>query len=146
MYSTFPILLLFIYTPIRRFKYPIINGIPRFIKDDNYAAAFGDQWKRWSKTQLDSYTSTTITRRRLFRCLGKDLVKLLESSDHPLQVLEVGCGAGRFTEILLSFPNVYLTSLDISAAVDVNADNCPISERHRIIQADINNPPLLNPI
>ena len=55
-----------------------------------------------------------------------------------LEVLETGCGAGRFTEVLLSLPGVSLTSTDLSAAVEPNQLNCPQSARHRIIQCDIN--------
>jgi SAM-dependent methyltransferase len=52
-------------------------------------------------------------------------------------VLEVGCGAGRFTEILLA-EGALVTSVDLSAAVDANAETCPPGERHRIAQADVN--------
>src|SRR5207253_8295334 len=76
---------------------PIIRSIPRFVKSENYAAGFGLQWKQFRQTQLDSYTGTTISRDRLARCLGgpMDVVR-------GKNVLEVGCGAGRFTELLLA--------------------------------------------
>lgn len=125
-------------------KYDIECGIPRILPDyQNYSIAFGDQWKLWQKTQLDSYTGTTITRDRLYRCLGKDLIRTLssESSFNVNEVLEVGCGAGRFTEILLSFPNCKLTSIDFSDAVETNAELFPQGPMHRVIQCDINNAP-----
>jgi SAM-dependent methyltransferase len=53
-----------------------------------------------------------------------------------VDLLEVGCGAGRFTEILLS-TNAYVTSVDMSAAVEANQDNCPQGARHRLLQADV---------
>ena len=107
----------------------------------NYAAAFGEQWLLWQKTQLDSYTQTTISRDRLFRCLGDSILKRLRKSKLPLHVLEIGCGAGRFTEILLEFPACKLTSMDLSTAVEANSLNFPQNDCHRIVQADIMDPP-----
>ena len=119
-------------------KYPVIHGIPRLLTDsDNYAAAFGEQWLRWRTTQLDSFSGTTITRDRLYRCLGDEGRKMLTSDSNPSQVLEVGCGAGRFTEILLEFSGARVTSLDFSNAVEANQANFPQDRNHRIVQADI---------
>jgi SAM-dependent methyltransferase len=55
-------------------------------------------------------------------------------------VLEAGCGAGRFTEVLLK-AGAYVTSVDLSSAVEANAENFPPGEFHRIAQADILNLP-----
>ena len=119
-------------------SYPIIKGIPRILKDlNNYSFAFGEQWIKWRKTQLDSYTNTTITADRLFRCIGEDMINRFKDSKDPLNVLEVGCGAGRFTEILLKFPSIRLTSIDLSSAVEANAQNFPQNTHHRIIQTDL---------
>jgi len=116
-------------------RVPVRAGIPYFAGDGSYASLFGDQWKKYKKTQLDSYSGTTITADRLNRCLGepgKDLSGKL--------VLEAGCGAGRFTEILLQ-KNAVLVSADMSSAVEVNQENFPQSDRHMVIQADINDMP-----
>jgi 2-polyprenyl-3-methyl-5-hydroxy-6-metoxy-1,4-benzoquinol methylase len=117
-------------------SYPIIDGIPRFVPSSDYAAAFGAQWNRYARTQLDSYTRTTVTRDRLKRCLGDELWASLADK----QVLEAGCGAGRFTEILLE-RQACVTSIDLSEAVVANRLNCPISASHRIAQADITSLP-----
>ena len=61
-----------------------------------YADAFGLQWKQYRLTQLDSHTGSPITAERARRCLGD-----IASSLGGKQVLEIGCGAGRFTEVLL---------------------------------------------
>ncbi len=110
--------------------YPISRGIPRFA-DAGYSRAFGAQWVRFRRTQLDSYTGTTISRDRLRRGLGPVWDELAGKT-----VLECGCGAGRFTEVLLE-RGALLTSVDLSAAVDANAANFPPDEQHRIAQADI---------
>ena len=112
--------------------YPVAGGVPRFVAGRTYSAAFGAQWKRYRRTQLDSYTGTSISRDRARRCLGA----VLWSSLPGLVVLECGCGAGRFTEVLLD-RGARVTSVDLSDAVDANADNFPPDDRHRIAQADV---------
>jgi SAM-dependent methyltransferase len=108
------------------------DGIPRFVEDAGYAAAFGEQWNRYRVTQLDSYTRVPITERRVRRCIGEDLWSRLSGK----QLLECGCGAGRFTEVLLA-RGASVTSIDLSSAVDANRANCPIGPRHRLAQADL---------
>jgi 2-polyprenyl-3-methyl-5-hydroxy-6-metoxy-1,4-benzoquinol methylase len=118
--------------------FPTRGGIPRIVSaETQYADAFGEQWNTFRVTQLDSYTKTTISQDRLRRCLGDKLWAVMKKSE-PTHVLETGCGAGRFTEVLLNLPGAYVTSADLSSAVDANQINCPISERHRIVQCDIN--------
>jgi len=112
-----------------------VSGIPRFADFGSYASLFGDQWKQYKKTQLDSYSGSPISEIRLDRCLGALKYNLKEKT-----VLEAGCGAGRFTEVLLK-KGALLVSTDLSSAVEVNNENCPISTNHIIIQADINDMP-----
>src|SRR5678815_5358153 len=97
---------------------PIINNIPRFVCSENYASAFGRQWNKFRKTQLDSHTGTTISKDRLQRCLGGSLDVIKGKS-----VLEVGCGAGRFTEIMLK-TGARVFACDLSSAVEANYENC----------------------
>jgi SAM-dependent methyltransferase len=123
--------------------FPVREDIPRLLPDvRNYADAFGLQWKRYRKTQLDSYTGTTYSKDRLKRCFGDALWERLRQPE-PLHVLEAGCGAGRFTEVLLETPAALVTSTDLSSAVEPNQLNCPQSPRHRIVQGDINRLPFL---
>lgn len=112
-------------------KYPIINGIPRFVSDDNYASSFGEQWLRFPKTQLDSHTGIPLSANRLERCLRQDLGSL-----NGLVVLEAGSGAGRFTEILLSH-GATVDSFDYSDAVMANASNNGTHPNLCLAQADI---------
>ncbi len=106
------------------------------MKAGNYSEAFGEQWKRYRKTQLDSYTNFPLSETRLRRCLGEELWSEVVGK----HVLEAGCGAGRFTEILLKRGAV-VTSIDMSDAVTANQENFPQDENHRIAQADILNLP-----
>ena len=113
----------------------IINLIPRFVEDSNYADNWGFQWNKFQITELDSKTGLTLSKERLARCFNYDLKKLKNKL-----VLELGCGAGRFTEVLLE-AGAKVVSVDISPAVDSNAKNFPVSDNHQIVQADINNLP-----
>jgi len=122
-------------------SFPVHERIPRLLNSmGSYADAFGAQWQLYRRTQLDSYTGTTYSRDRIRRCFGVRLWDRLQQPV-PLQILEAGCGAGRFTEILLDTPAAVVTSTDLSAAVEPNQQNCPQSPRHRIVQCDINKLP-----
>ena len=120
------------FTSIVKNKYEIINKIPRFVSKNNYSDNWGLQWNKFKKTQLDSYTKFPISEDRLKRCLGEDIFSKLKGKI----VLEAGCGAGRFTEILLA-KSASVVSVDMSTAVDANQDNFPQNKEHLIVQADI---------
>lgn len=112
-------------------RFPVIKGVPRFVPAENYASAFGAQWNKFSKTQLDSYTGLDLSESRLGRCMGGDLSQLKGKL-----VLEAGSGAGRFTEILLKHGAI-VHSFDYSSAVEANAINNGDSDRLTLAQADI---------
>jgi SAM-dependent methyltransferase len=112
-------------------RIPVVDGIPRFVTSDGYAAAFGRQWLAYARTQLDSETGTAISRTRLERCLGSPLLSL-----RGQVVLEAGCGAGRFTEVLLA-AGARVFACDLSRAVEANRANCGHWAGHFVCQADI---------
>jgi SAM-dependent methyltransferase len=112
-------------------KYPIVNGIPRFVGSGNYSDDFGFQWNSFSRTQLDSHVGIDLSERRVERCLRGELSRL-----HGKNVLEAGSGAGRFTEILLKY-GALVHSFDYSSAVEANARNNGTSDRLTLAQADI---------
>jgi 2-polyprenyl-3-methyl-5-hydroxy-6-metoxy-1,4-benzoquinol methylase len=70
------------------------------------------------------------------RCLGGSL-----SIVRSRTVLEAGCGAGRFTEILLE-AGARVVAADLSAAVDANYENCGTAEEYFVCQADIRRLPV----
>src|SRR5258708_27532803 len=113
-------------------RVPMVRGIPRFVLSDNYAEAFGLQWNLHSHTQLDSHTGARLSEQRLVRCAGMPL-----SQFAGLRVLEAGCGAGRFTELLVG-AGALVHSIDLSAAaVDTNRRNIGAPPNYAIAQADI---------
>jgi len=115
---------------------PVVNKIPRFVNESNYASGFGLQWNAFKKTQLDSATGTTISKDRLARCLGNSVDALRDRS-----VLEVGCGAGRFTELMLA-AGARVFACDLSMAVEANYDNCHHWPNYFVCQADASRLPV----
>lgn len=109
---------------------PIRTHVPRFVASEHYAGSFGLEWLQFHDTQLDSVTGTTISRDRLERCLGFPLRQL-----EGKLVLEIGCGSGRFTEVLLAHGAI-VCSLDLSEAVGAAYGNIGDHPRSQIVQAD----------
>jgi len=110
---------------------PVIKGIPRFVPQENYASAFGLQWNTFKLTQLDSNNQLNISLTRLERCLGFKLHELKGKT-----ILEVGCGAGRFTELLVK-SGAKVHSVDLSVAVEANKENIGNAENYSIAQANV---------
>jgi SAM-dependent methyltransferase len=117
-------------------KYPVVKNVPRFVPASSYADAFGLQWNTFRKTQLDSYTKTTISHDRLARCLGGSLEVVRGKT-----VLEVGCGAGRFTELMLG-AGATVFACDLSSAVEANYENCSNADNYFVCQADAHHIPI----
>jgi SAM-dependent methyltransferase len=111
--------------------YPIRGAVARFVPPENYSSTFGFQWQRFRRTQLDSHTGLTISRDRFFRQSGWSASDLAGKT-----VLDVGCGAGRFTEIALG-AGADVISMDYSEAVDACRANFGAHERLTVIQADV---------
>lgn len=112
-------------------KFPVVDSIPRFVSVDNYASSFGLQWNEYRTTQLDSYTGLSISRDRLTRLLGGSMEVVKNKN-----VLEAGCGAGRFSELLLE-AGANLTAIDLSTAVEANYKNCRKYQNYSVCQASI---------
>lgn len=112
-------------------RIPILRGIPRFVASDDYAQAFGLQWNMHAGTQLDSRTGADLSRVRLERCAGMPLKDFA-----GLKVLEAGCGAGRFTELLVN-AGALVHAVDLSTAVDANRRNIGERPNYVVAQADI---------
>jgi len=110
-------------------SFEIVNFIPRFVPDSSYTQSFGDQWNRYRRTQLDRFNGTTLSRDRFFRDTGwTDL--------QGQRVLEAGCGAGRFTQVLLD-AGAELYSIDYSTAVNACWANNGPHPSLTLCQADL---------
>ena len=98
--------------------YEIVGGIPRFVDSRNYASSFGFQWKTFSKVQLDSYNHSDFSEAR-FRTITEWRSEDLQGK----LVLDAGCGAGRFAEVVLDKYRANVVACDLSNAVEASRDN-----------------------
>src|SRR5262249_37789801 len=97
-------------------RFQVRGCVPRLISTDDIASSFGFEWNKHPRTQFDSVNGMRLSEERFFRQTNwpKDL--------SGQKILEVGSGAGRFTEIALQ-TGARIFSIDASRAVDANWDN-----------------------
>ena len=113
-------------------KFPLIRGAYRIVQDTNYTESFGFQWNKFIKTQIDS-KETELSKIRFFAETNWDKEDLTGKN-----VLEVGSGAGRFSEVILNNTNANLYSVDYSNAVEANyANNGHHGDKFKLFQASI---------
>jgi SAM-dependent methyltransferase len=99
--------------------FPHKNGAYRIVQDDNYTQNFGYQWNKFTATQIDSaQNNSQISYNRFFAQTGWDKEDLQNKN-----MLEVGSGAGRFSQIVLDHTKANLFSVDYSNAVEANFKN-----------------------
>jgi 2-polyprenyl-3-methyl-5-hydroxy-6-metoxy-1,4-benzoquinol methylase len=101
----------------------------RFVDQQHYAGSFGFQWLKHDKTQLDDASANRseidfIDKTGLTR---KDLEGKL--------VLDVGCGMGRYAEVVSRW-GARVVGIDLSAAVEAAARNLEGSPA-TVFQADV---------
>jgi SAM-dependent methyltransferase len=112
-------------------RHPIVDGIPRFVPQDNYAASFGLQWNHFRQTQLDSHSGVPITRDRFFASTRWAPERL-----RGRRVLDLGCGSGRFAEIALS-TGAHVVAVDYSRAADACQLNLGSHPNLDVVQASV---------
>lgn len=112
-------------------RYPIVREIPRFVGSDLYTRSFSFEWNVHQQTQLDSIrgdtSSADIFRRKTG--LGPDDVR-------GKLVLDAGIGAGRFTDVLVTW-GARVVGVDLSYAVEAAAQNFGHLPQVLVGQADI---------
>lgn len=112
-------------------RFPVRDFIPRFVPESNYADNFGMQWNKFRKTQLDSYSGHPISANRFWKATG------WKPEDFAGQwVLDVGCGSGRFAEVVLE-AGAKVVALDYSSAVDACYANLRHHPNLHVVQGDI---------
>ncbi len=107
----------------------IIRGVPRFVASNNYATSFGFEWNRHRWTQLDDDTSRESE--ETFQ--AKTGLCPEEVADRL--VLDVGCGMGRFADVVSRWGG-QVVGVDLSEAVEAARANLKDRPNVRILQAD----------
>jgi 2-polyprenyl-3-methyl-5-hydroxy-6-metoxy-1,4-benzoquinol methylase len=120
------------------------SGEPRFKKinsayrilltADNYTDNFGFQWHAFTKTQIDAQNANlSLSKLRFFAQTNWDTQDLAGQN-----VLEIGSGAGRFSQIVLDYTKANLYSVDYSNAVEANfMNNGHHGSRLNLFQASV---------
>jgi len=111
--------------------YPIVRSVARFVPSEKYAGTFGYQWNLFAKTQLDSANGTTRSRDTFVDKTGFSLEELRGKT-----VLDVGCGMGRFAEVVAQ-AGARVVGVDLSQAVDAAAANLAGFDNAAVVQADL---------
>ncbi len=124
-------------------SYKITNGIPRFVNDEGYSDNFGWQWNKWARVQFEEENIG-----RPMENYSKDMFyKITEFNDEQIKdkfVLDIGCGSGRFADIVTSMGGVSI-ALDYSNAIDVARENVN-KENVLFVQADALKLPFKNSV
>jgi ubiquinone/menaquinone biosynthesis C-methylase UbiE len=116
-------------------RFPVVDGIARFVSSGQYTESFGFQWNRFSRAQLDSATASTRSRDAFQQKTGIRLETL-----RGARVLDAGCGMGRFAEVCAA-SGADVHAMDLSTAVEAAARNLGGHHNVSFYQADIMNPP-----
>lgn len=117
-------------------SFPIRNGVPRFVGDDQYAGNFSHEWTVHRTTQLDSARSDRISEDSFLAETGwkpEDIRGKL--------VLDVGCGMGRFADVVVRWGG-RVVGVDLSFAVDSAQANLGATGSFQAVQASVFDLPL----
>jgi SAM-dependent methyltransferase len=111
------------------------DSVIRFVATESYTESFGLQWRMFSRVQLDT-PELRDSERRLRQETG-----LESSAIQGKIVLEVGCGMGRFLDVVTREGAGLAVGLDLSRAVDAAATNVGTRPNCLIVQGDLFRPP-----
>jgi SAM-dependent methyltransferase len=109
---------------------PVVRGVPRFVASDAYAGSFSFEWNRHRQTQLDTLTS------RESEATFQEKTGLTPEQVAGRLVLDVGCGMGRFADVVERWGG-RVVGVDLSLAVDAAHANLAGRANVRIVQADL---------
>jgi ubiquinone/menaquinone biosynthesis C-methylase UbiE len=114
--------------------FPVVNGAVRMVEAHNYTDSFGFQWNKFQKTQIDRENKNSHqSKERFFAETNWDKEDLTGKN-----VLEVGSGAGRFSQVVLDNTGATLYSVDYSDAVTANfRNNGHHGQRLKLFQASV---------
>jgi SAM-dependent methyltransferase len=112
-------------------RFPIIAGIPRFVRDDDRVDAdtqesFGYEWQHFNKV-LDDYDAEIDS---YFHIVPQSMLR-------DAVVLDAGCGMGRWSRHVAARGAKRVYTVDFSRAIDAAAQNLRDRPNAHCIQADL---------
>ncbi|VXD20503.1 class I SAM-dependent methyltransferase [Marinoscillum sp. 108] len=113
-------------------EFELVSGAYRFVEPENYTSNFGFQWNKFGDLQVDTLSGSGITSERFFKA-----TKWTPAQLKGKIVLEAGCGAGRFTSVILNETEAELYSFDYSDSVSANYRMNGPNDRLHLFQASI---------
>lgn len=113
------------------------GGLLRFVDSDSYAGSFSKEWNWFDRTQLDRPDEQRTESREAFE---------LKTGFSPTDlagktVLDVGCGMGRFAEVVCAHGG-RVVGVDLSVAVEAAQRNLGARPDTAFLQADVFDLPL----
>jgi 2-polyprenyl-3-methyl-5-hydroxy-6-metoxy-1,4-benzoquinol methylase len=114
----------------------IADGVWDFVRGPNYTHSFSTQWSEFRHAQLDSANGTTISRDRF-----TEVTEWSAADLDGQQVLDGGCGAGRFSEVALR-SGARVTALDLSESAYTTRASLGDDVRLTVVRGDLLAPPL----
>ncbi|MEX5213168.1 MAG: class I SAM-dependent methyltransferase [Nitrospiraceae bacterium] len=112
-------------------RYPIVNGVPRFVPSDQYVGSFSFEWNTHNNTQLDCFRGDKSSEDQFIQKTG-----FAESDLRGKLVLDAGVGAGRYADVVSRW-GADVVGVDLSYAVDAAHQNFVDRPNVWIMQADI---------
>ena len=119
-------------------RYPIINGIPRFVSVEGYSNSFGFEWNKWPTVQFESFNKGKPMEGHTEKMW--DTITQLPRNLENKVLVEFGCGPGRFLDLINKRGGLAI-GLDMSLAVEAARKNFGHNTDILIVQGDILNPP-----
>jgi SAM-dependent methyltransferase len=101
--------------------YEITNGIPRFVKDEGYSDNFGWQWNKWARVQFEDENAGGPME-NYSKNMFSTITEFDEMKIKNKLVLDIGCGSGRFADIVNTMGGLSI-ALDYSNAIDAAKEN-----------------------
>lgn len=117
--------------------YPIIKGIPRFVRsiedhlERQTIKAFGQEW-----AYVNNLVGHMYTKELLFEFISP----LNEQDLKGKRIVELGCGGGRWLEHFADCKAEFVVGIDLSSSVEQAARRVGKYQNVEVIQADICKP------
>lgn len=119
-------------------QYPVVRCVPRFVGGEDYSESFGYEWRRWPRLQFDDQNVGKAMELNSLR-KWEGIVGLTGSLEGQ-RIVEFGCGAGRFLDVVRRKGGM-AAGIDLSLAVDAARNNFSGDPQVLIVQGDVTCPP-----